>query len=96
MKKQNLIAVKEICTTHGVERQFLVSLQESGLLEIITVDRKQFVEVENLPRLEKYIRMHYELEINMAGIEAIASMLERVSALQEKMQALMNRLRFYE
>jgi chaperone modulatory protein CbpM len=37
------------------------------------------------------IRLHNELEINVAGIEAITHLLERVEQMQEEMRRLRNR-----
>ena len=42
------------------------------------------------------IRMHYELDINLEGIDAISNLLERVEEMQHEMTRLQNRLRFYE
>jgi hypothetical protein len=42
------------------------------------------------------IHLHHDLEINIAGIEAITHLLERVEQMQQNMKGLRNRLRIYE
>jgi chaperone modulatory protein CbpM len=42
------------------------------------------------------IHLHHDLEINIAGIEAITHLLERVEQMQENVRGLRNRLRLYE
>jgi hypothetical protein len=49
-----------------------------------------------LQKLEKMVRLHHDLDINIAGIEAIAHLLERLEYLQDEMRTLKNRLRLYE
>ena len=87
----NLIATTEICTHHGVEYTFISSLSEAGLVELQVINKAVYIPETELQKLEKMIRMHHELEINIAGIEAITHLLERVEKLQEEMRVLRNR-----
>jgi len=87
---ENLIAITEVCTYHEVEYTFINSLNEAGLLELKVVDKGIFIPESELRRLEKMIRMHHELEINIAGIEAITHLLDRVELMQEELRVLRN------
>ncbi len=42
------------------------------------------------------MRLHYDMEINVEGIEAINYLLQRMKTLQAEMVSLKNRLRLYE
>jgi hypothetical protein len=42
------------------------------------------------------VRLHYDLDINLEGIEAITYLLNRVKNMQAEIIALKNRLRLYE
>ena len=88
----NLIATTDICTYHEVEYTFITSLQEAGLVELKVVDKATYVPETDLQKLERMIRLHHELEINIAGIEAITHLLERVEQMQEEMRTLRNRV----
>jgi len=52
--------------------------------------------MDELQTLEKLIRMHYELDINMQGIEAINFLLERVQNMQQEITYLKSKLNIYE
>jgi hypothetical protein len=89
----NLIATTDICTWHEVEYAFIDSLNQAGLVEVRVVNQTTYIPEDDLHRLEKMIRMHNELEINIAGIEAISHLLDRIELMQEEMRVLRNRLR---
>jgi len=88
----NLIATSDICTYHEVEYTFISSLSEAGLVELRVVDQTTYILESELQKLEKMIRLHHELEINIAGIEAITHLLERIEQMQEEMRVLRNRV----
>ena len=92
----DLIAVNEFCVNHHIEISFINLLQQNGLIEIRTIESKYFVKKEQLPQLEKYVRFHYELDINLEGIETISYLLQRIENLQNEIIKLKNRLRLYE
>ncbi|HYF31090.1 MAG TPA: chaperone modulator CbpM [Chitinophagaceae bacterium] len=91
MEQEQLIPADAICTHHHIEYTFIDSLQTAGLIEITTVEGRSYIHPEQLQDLEKFICFHYELDINLEGIEAIASLLERVKRLQEEVQQLKSR-----
>lgn len=88
----NLIATTEICTYHDVEYTFINSLGEAGLVDLKVVKKNTYIPETELQKLEKMIRMHHELEINVAGIEAIIHLLDRVEQMQEELRVLRNRV----
>jgi chaperone modulatory protein CbpM len=92
MTKTHLIATTEICTYHDVEYTFISSLSEAGLVKLKVIDQTTYIPESELQKLEKMIRMYHELEINVAGIEAISHLLERVEQLHEELRVLRNRL----
>ncbi len=91
MTTRHLIATTDICLYHEVEYTFITSLKDAGLLEITVIDQTTYIPETELQKLEKMIRLHHELEINIAGIEAITHLLERVEQMQEEMRVLRNR-----
>lgn len=88
----NLIATTDICTYHEVEYTFISSLSEAGLVELKVVNKTTYIPESELQKLERMIRLHNELEINVAGIEAITHLLERVEQMQEEMRRLRNKV----
>lgn len=47
---------------------------------------------EDLPDLEKFANWHYDLEINLPGLEVIHNMLKKLDALNRRNRELMNKL----
>lgn len=96
MTTQHLIAATDFCVYHQVEHTFITSLQEAGLVQVTIINETTYIPETELQKLEKMIRLHHELDINVAGIEAITHLLEKVELLQQDMRDLRNKLLFYE
>ncbi len=96
MKKENLISVNEFCVSHNIEDSFINALQQTGLIKITFIENNPFFDVAQLQQVEKYICFHYELDINLEGIETISYLLQQIESLQEEIIGLKNRLGFYE
>lgn len=96
MKTKNYIAVNELCINHNIEFSFINSLQETGLIEIATIEETAFIDADQLQQVEKFIHFYYDLDINLEGIETINHMLHRINAMQDEIKSLRNRLRLYE
>ena len=96
MENDNLLPVAVLCEQYNIEISFLTSLTEFGLLEITTVNETQYLYTAQIKELEKMIRLYYELNINLEGIDAIAHLLHRVSNLQNELTVLRNKLGLYE
>jgi len=96
MQNKNLIPV-ELCRTHyNIELSFIQSLKQYGFIRIISVNSSEFIDADELQTLEKFIRMHYELDINMEGIEAINFLLERVQNMHDEIAYLKSKLNVHE
>lgn len=93
---KNLIPANEFCVYHNIEISFIYSLHEIGLIEITTIEETAFIPAMQLLELEKMVHLHYELDINLEGIETITHLLHRINDMQNKITTLNNRLRLYE
>ena len=91
-----MIPADEFCTSHNIEISFISSLQEAGLIEIITVKETDYIYESQLNDLEKIVRLYYDLDINLEGIDTVINLLQRISDMQDEITFLRNRLRFYE
>lgn len=96
MNIENLIAADQFCAYYKVEFSFINSLHEFGLIRIVSVEEVQYIPLEQVQEVEKMIRLHYDLDINLEGIEAISHLLQRLGTLQKELSGLKNRLDFYE
>ncbi len=96
METQNLVPVLQFCRQHNIEIDFINELREYELIEIVSNEESVYVDEERLRQLEKLVRLHYELGINLEGIDVINGLLQRLEAAQNEMEVLKSRLRFYE
>jgi hypothetical protein len=96
MQTGYLVKVDEFCANHNIEVSFISSLQQNGLIEITTIKESGFIDPNQLLQLEKIVRLYYELDINLEGIETINYLLQRISSMQDEIIMLRNKLRLYE
>jgi chaperone modulatory protein CbpM len=95
MPTEDMIPASEFCIHHNIELSFIYSLNQSGLIEIITVEEKIFVPVSQLSQLEKLVRLYYDMDINLEGIETITCLLHRINEMQLQIVQLNNKLNIY-
>ena len=93
---EQLIELKVLCSHYNIDPGFVHGLCEIGLLEVAEKDDAIYLDVARIGDLERMMRLHYDLEINLAGIETIWYMLDRMHQLQLHINDLHNRLSFYE
>ncbi|MDR7370794.1 chaperone modulator CbpM [Flavobacterium aquidurense] len=96
MSSKNLIQIKQFCIYHEIENTFITELHNYGLVEIIIEEEDEYLQPEQLPVIEKMIRMHYDLKINLEGIDAIYHLLNKIETLQQNLTATQNKLRLFE
>lgn len=96
METDKYIAIREFCSCHQIDYSFIESLNEYGLVQIITIEEIQVLDRDQVREVEKMLRLHYDLEINLEGIDAISHLLRKVAGLQDEVRILRNRLRRYE
>jgi hypothetical protein len=92
METENLISIQTISTHYNVELSFISSLSDFGLIEIVRLQETDFVDKEQLGEIEKMMRLHYDLEINLAGIDAISHLLLRIKNMQNELNLLKNKI----
>lgn len=92
MEKLKRISVEQCCIYYKIETSFVQKLDEYGLIELTRSGKKAFIAYEQLTHLEKYMHLHYDLDINMEGMEAIKHLLNRVQSLQQEIKRLQGEL----
>ena len=93
--QNDLIIINDYCTHCNIEPDFVLMLGEGGLIDIEVIDNTSYFPASQLNELEKYTHLYYDLSINIAGIDAIHHMLERIELLQQEVRSLRNELGFY-
>jgi len=88
MEQDDLIPLDELCRYYAVELTFVSGLGEYELLEVVMVEKIPCLRKSQLSEFEKLLRLHYELDINMAGIDAIMHLLRRINHLESEVREL--------
>ncbi|AQG81011.1 chaperone modulator CbpM [Spirosoma montaniterrae] len=96
MQPNQLISIQEFCQYNRVDVGFIDHLTQQGLIETTTVGQVLYVQVEHLPRLEKFVRLHVDLSIHPDDLDIVSNLLEQVESLQQELTRVRNRLAFYE
>lgn len=90
MEHERMISLESVCTHYNIEHSFVRSLGEYGLIEIIREEEQDFIEQDRLNEIELLMHLHYDLEINFEGIDAISHLLGRVREMQKELIRLRN------
>lgn len=96
MDKQDLILIETICFHYKVEVSFIKDLENIGLIKVETFENNKFIHQDKINDLEKMIRLHNELNVNIEGIDIVFNLLQKELKLKEELNALKSRLRLYE
>ena len=90
MEREDLIPAQDFCIYHNIEYSFISSLEDSGLITVTSVEQSSYIPAEELQKLEKFVRLHYDLDINIEGIETINHLLEKIEQMQKEILQLRN------
>ena len=92
MEQDELILAKDFCIFHNIEYSFIDSLENSGLISVTSIQHSSYIHADEMQKLEKFVRLHYDLDINLEGIETINHLLERIEEMQKEILQLRNEL----
>lgn len=91
-----LITITEYCNLHDLDPVFLNNLEADGIITFTIIDNQAYLQAEQLPALETFTRWYSELGLNTAGIDVVNRLLEKITALQDEIKMLNNRLAVYD
>ncbi|WP_026898866.1 chaperone modulator CbpM [Daejeonella oryzae] len=96
MQTEDFISTDEFCAYHKIEFSFIRNLEDFGLIEVKTFGEGRYIHEDQLEKLERILRLHHDLEINVEGIDTITHLLQKINSMQQEINKLKNRLRIYE
>ena len=96
MKTENLISIQQFCRHYNVPEDFITALHEYDLVEVTITETENYLQTNQLNDVEKMMRLHYDLNINLEGIDAIYNLLKQVEHLQSQITELKNKLDAYQ
>ncbi|MCW5515781.1 chaperone modulator CbpM [Muriicola sp. Z0-33] len=96
MDTRNYIRVRQFCSSHNIAESFVRILQEYEVIEMVEINRELHLHEYELPKLEKMLRLHKELEIDPQGLQAVHHLLQKVALLQQEVSTLQRKLDRFE
>ncbi len=87
-----MIVVEEFCTVHELEISFVDRLAEHDLVHLVSIDQRSYISQEELPVLERFVRLHQDLGLPPDSLDVIDRLLSQIESLQEEIARLRNRL----
>lgn len=84
------ISREELVRLYDIEVTFLQDLRSYGLLQSVWEQEREFFLYDELPMLEKFIRWHYDLEVNVPGLQVIQHLLGLMEELRTQNLRLQN------
>ena len=95
MMAAQYFTIEQCISVYNISPEFLEEIISSGILTLSQTEGGGFVDEEAFHTLEELSRWHNDLEINVAGIEALYFMRQRMNELIRQNQLLRNNLDFY-
>jgi chaperone modulatory protein CbpM len=96
METNQLVLIDQVCVHYEIDLNFMDSLEEYGLIQLVVMDNTKYLSPDDLQYVEKMIRLRYELGINMEGIDVINNLLHQIDNLQNELVLAKNKLSIYE
>lgn len=90
------ISREELVRIYNVEITFFDSLEEAGLLKTETENNIKYLLFDELSSFEKFTTWHYDLEVNLAGLEVINHLLNKIKKLQSAPQKVFHDFEDFE
>ena len=92
MEQEELIPAEDFCIHHNIEYSFISTLENAGLISVTSGQSSTYIPIDEIHKLEKFVRLHYDLDINIEGIETINYLLERIEEMQKEIVNLRNKI----
>ncbi len=89
---KNKITISQFCEIYEIPSDFIESLQSYELIEVIQAENTAYIHDEQVAQIEKFIRLHYDLNINFEGLDVIHNLLNQLETLQQEVILLKNKL----
>ena len=94
--QKDYIDASQLCSSHQLNFSVLQEMEQYDLVRLTTIEESSFISADQLPEVEKMIRLYVELGINLEGIDVIRHLLSRLESLQHETIHLRNQLKWYE
>lgn len=96
MDVNEFISANEFCNHYQIEESFLHTIYELGLINLRTFDNELYISWDDFSLLKTIVNLHFNLQINPQGIDAIFNLLNKIKEQQSEIVSLKTRLSLFE
>lgn len=82
------IIIREYSSYSNIDPDFIFLLGEEGLIEINFIEDEPSISISQLELLERYARWHYDLSVNVEGIDIIQNLLDKMNEMRDEINYL--------
>lgn len=86
--ENELILLSEYLENTHADLEFILLLEEEGLIETHEYNKSKFLHSSQLGDLERFVHLHYDLSVNIEGIDIINNLLNEMQAIRDELNAL--------
>jgi chaperone modulatory protein CbpM len=84
--------IAQITEYYPIEMSSLHHLNESGIIKILKIEETEYIHHDELPELERIIRIQQDLNISFEAMDIVLNLIEKIKALQLENNVLKIRL----
>lgn len=95
MTTENYILVQLYCTQTNIEHSFISNLNDYGFIALTTIENETYILEEEINEVERIRRLHYDLGINLEGIDALNNLLQKIADLEKENKHLKQQLALF-
>lgn len=76
------ISKEDIIRLYNIEITFFNELESNGLITTEVINNTTYLHYDQLSNFERFTNWHYDLEVNIAGLEIIHRLLQQIEELK--------------
>lgn len=85
-KFKQYISIEKICTLYNISLDDLEVMEEYDLIQVTYIDNALLIDMDEIAKLERYIRLYFDLGINIQGLAAIDDLLKERTMLKAELR----------
>ena len=93
MEHENFVLLAQFCKHQAIADSFVMSLNDHDIIELIEKEDDLYLHIDSIDKVEKIIRLHIDLSINIEGIDVILQLLDKIQNLEVELKSVKNNLR---
>ncbi|GBE15447.1 MAG TPA: hypothetical protein ENH32_03290 [Proteobacteria bacterium] len=91
--RKDILTLPETCRRLGILPADLEAIESEGLIVLERVQGEWVISLEQFERLEMVLRLERDLEINLAGIDVILDMRDRMDQMRREVDQILDFIR---